>query len=77
MQPREWRLRIKDMIEAIEKIQKYMGSMDSKQFLADDKTFDAVIRNFEILGEAARFVPSEIQDQRLTLFHRPVSKSTE
>lgn len=61
MPPRDWKLRIEDMIEAIERIQKYTHGMSYEQFAADTKTVDAVVRNFEILGEAARHVTSEIQ----------------
>jgi uncharacterized protein with HEPN domain len=37
--------------------------MTFEQFDADDKTKDAVIRNFEIIGEAASHIPLEIQDK--------------
>lgn len=49
------------MIEAIERIQKYTEGMTYEGFSADTKTVDAVVRNFEVLGEAARHVPIEIQ----------------
>ena len=61
MPPRQWKLRIEDMIEAIERIQKYIQGMSYEQFAADTKTVDAVVRNFDILGEAAGKVPPEIQ----------------
>lgn len=35
--------------------------MSSKEFFEDDKTLDAVIRNFEIIGEAANRMPEEIR----------------
>ena len=51
-------LRIPDylehIIEAIERIYRYIDDMSEIEFLADEKTQDAVIRNFEIIGEAAR-----------------------
>jgi len=51
-------LRIPDylghIVEAIERIHQYVSDMDEVAFLADRKTQDAVIRNFEIIGEAAR-----------------------
>jgi uncharacterized protein with HEPN domain len=37
--------------------------MTFEQFDADDKTKDAVIRNFEIIGEAASHIPLEIQEK--------------
>ncbi|MCX7068920.1 MAG: DUF86 domain-containing protein [Methylococcales bacterium] len=38
---------------AIERIYRYIENMDEVAFLQDEKTQDAVIRNFEIIGEAA------------------------
>ena len=61
MPPRDWSLRIEDMIAAIERIQTYTQGMTYEGFSADTKTVDAVVRNFEVLGEAARHVPIEIQ----------------
>jgi uncharacterized protein with HEPN domain len=50
-------LRIPDylehIVEAIKRIQLYVEDMDEVAFLSDQKTQDAVIRNFEIIGEAA------------------------
>ena len=37
--------------------------MDEHQFYQDGKTIDAVIRNLEIIGEAARFIPNEVLDR--------------
>ncbi len=51
-------LRIPDylehIIEAIERISRYIDDISEIEFLEDEKTQDAVIRNFEIIGEAAR-----------------------
>ena len=51
-------LRIPDylghIVEAIERIHRYVEDMSEIGFLNDEKTQDAVIRNFEIIGEAAR-----------------------
>lgn len=63
MSPRDWRLRIQDMLEAIERIQDYTAGMNAVDFCADRKTIDAVIRNLEVIGEAARHVPDEIVAQ--------------
>ena len=42
-----------DMMEAAVKILKYTQGLTFEDFLADDKTIDAVVRNFEIIGEAS------------------------
>lgn len=41
------------IVEAIDRIQRYVEDMTELTFLDDEKTQDAVVRNFEILGEAA------------------------
>lgn len=62
MPDRDWRLRIQDILESVAKIQRYTAGMSFEEFQADEKTIDAVIRNFEIIGEAARHIPREIQE---------------
>ena len=51
-------LRIPDylghIVEAIERILRYIEDMNEVSFLDDEKTQDAVVRNFEIIGEASR-----------------------
>ena len=41
----------------------YTNGLSYEQFLADSKTVDAVVRNFEIIGEAANRLPDEIRDR--------------
>ena len=59
MSAREWRLRIEDMLEAIGRIEEFTHGMDLDAFIEDRRTSDAVIRNLEIIGEAARNVPDD------------------
>ena len=54
MPPREWRLRVEDILEAIARIERYVEGLTFEQFQADQKTVDAVVRNLEIIGEAVR-----------------------
>ena len=60
MPPRRWDIRIRDILAAIEKIHQYTEDMDLEAFRGDPKTIDAVVRNLEIIGEAARHLPDEI-----------------
>jgi uncharacterized protein with HEPN domain len=53
---------IKHIAEAIEKIEGYMVGLTFEQFSKDTKTVDAVIRNFEIIGEAANNISQEFQN---------------
>jgi uncharacterized protein with HEPN domain len=58
--PREWRLRVEDILAAIERVQRYTASLDLASFLADEKTVDAVSFCFGVIGEAARHVPDDV-----------------
>jgi len=62
MSKRDPQLLIVDIIESGTKILDYIGDMNFDSFLKDSKTVDAVIRNFEIIGEAAIRLPEEYKD---------------
>ena len=57
---RVWKIRISDILDAIEAIQEYTAGMDFKRFAEDRKTVDAVVRNFIIIGEAAIRIPEQV-----------------
>ena len=60
MPPRSWRVRIEDILEAIDNIEHYVAGLDFDAFEADRKTVDAVERNLEIIGEATANLPDEV-----------------
>lgn len=53
MSKRDQSLLIEDIIESASKVLSYTEHITFEQFIIDTKTVDAVIRNFEIIGEAA------------------------
>ncbi len=53
MSRREIQLLLEDILEAAQKILSYTSGMSFDEFINDNKTVDAVVRNFEIIGEAA------------------------
>jgi len=61
MPKRDTDLLIGDMQECCFLIFEYTRGMQYADFVADRKTIDAVIRNFEVRGEAAKRVPEEVQ----------------
>jgi len=61
--PRDYKQQLDDILQAITSIREYVRDMDYKAFEADRKTQDAVIRNLEVVGEAARTVPDEVKDK--------------
>lgn len=54
---RDWTLFLKDMQRFCAKVSRYTEGMDQHQFLADELIVDAVLRNLELLGEAAKQIP--------------------
>lgn len=54
---REWRFYIDDMIGFAEKILSYTEGLDQDSFIAHDLTYDATLRNLELIGEAANRIP--------------------
>lgn len=54
MSKRDWTLFLEDILESIGLIESYVDGMDAESFAEDRKTVDAVVRNFEIIGEAAK-----------------------
>jgi uncharacterized protein with HEPN domain len=53
---------LRDMLENAEKALSFVDGMDYDDFETDDKAVYAVIRAFEIIGEAARQIPENIQN---------------
>jgi uncharacterized protein with HEPN domain len=62
MSKREPKLLLSDILASIEKIKLYTANYTFEQFIEDSKTLDAVIRNFEIIGEAANRMPEDFKD---------------
>lgn len=59
--PRDPLLYIEDILEAIARIKDYTSGYDYSRFAEDRRTQDAVVRNLEILGEAAGRLPEELR----------------
>jgi uncharacterized protein with HEPN domain len=58
---RSQNLYLNDISESIEKILEYTKEIDLDMFIENSMVFDAVVRNFEIIGEAARNIPDSIK----------------
>jgi uncharacterized protein with HEPN domain len=63
MSKRDSKLLLEDILDSTQKIKQYTADLDFETFLADDKTIDAVVRNFEIIGEAANRLSQEFKDR--------------
>jgi uncharacterized protein with HEPN domain len=63
MSRRDTQLLIEDILEAANRILTYTRDLSFEDFTADQKTVDAVARNFEIIGEAASRLPEEFKSK--------------
>jgi len=58
---RDERIYLEDMARSCRKVLRFVAELDREQFLADEKTYDAVVRNLEIVGEAAKHISVDLQ----------------
>ena len=67
MSKQEVQLLLEDILQASQKILSYTYGISKEDFLKDDKTIEAVVRNFEMIEEAANRVPEDFK-----IIHREV-----
>jgi uncharacterized protein with HEPN domain len=60
---RSYRMYLEDIQIAMSRIVEYINGLEFIDFKRDYKTVDAVIRNFEIIGEASKNLPKEIKEK--------------
>ncbi len=60
---RDYKIFIQDVLSAIDSINLFIEGMSFELFRDDDKTTSAVIRKFEIIGEAIKHIPNDIREQ--------------
>ena len=60
---RDYKLYLIDIVAAIDSIQSFVEKMSFEEFCADDKTSSAVIRKFEIIGEATKNIPNDLREK--------------
>ena len=70
---RDWTLFLKDMQRFCAKVSRYTEGMDQHQFLADELIVDAVLRNLELLGEAAKQIPPAVRLRHPTVPWRRIA----
>lgn len=61
MPKRDWKLFVMDILDCIKRIESYVSDLSYEGFVQDEKTKDAVVRNLEIIGEAANQIPQDIK----------------
>lgn len=58
---REWRFYIEDMLAFAEKVLAYTEGLDQRAFVSDGLTYDATLRNLELIGESATHIPERVR----------------
>jgi uncharacterized protein with HEPN domain len=66
-------LLVDDMITACEKIQRYLARRPRSAFESDEQAFDAVLKNLEVIGEAAKRVPTEVKESHPEIAWRDIA----
>jgi uncharacterized protein with HEPN domain len=61
--PRDYKVYLEDILEAAGKIHRYTEGLTFQAFSREAKTIDAVVRNLEVIGEAAKRVPEDIREK--------------
>ena len=64
---------IADMLEACDRILEYVRGQSPEDFRGDRKTVDAVLRNLEVLGEAAKGVSLEVRERAPSIPWRAIA----
>lgn len=59
--PRDPRVYVEDVLEAIRRIESYTAGMDFVAFAKNAMAIDAVVRNLEVIGEAAGRIPEDVR----------------
>ncbi len=55
---------LKDILDCIEKLESYLNGVDKPGFLANSLLQDGVIRNLEVIGEAAKCLPESLKQKQ-------------
>ncbi len=63
MKRRDHKLYVEDILQSMDRIERYTRGQTFERFRRSEMVADAVIRNLEIIGEAARSIPQEVRQR--------------
>lgn len=63
MKKRDYKLFFYDILESINRIEKYTKNLNFENFISDEMVVDAITRNFEVMGEAVKYLPDDIRNK--------------
>jgi uncharacterized protein with HEPN domain len=64
---------LQDIAESCEKVLRFTADLTLSELIQDEKTYDAVVRNLEIIGEAAKHISQDIRKQLLGIEWRKIA----
>jgi len=70
---REYKLYLQDILESVEKIQRYTHGMSYEDFIENDLVQDAVIRNLMVIGEAVKLIPKPLKEEQPGISWRKIA----
>lgn len=60
----DYKAYLKDILEAIRRIEKYTKGLSFDEFAGDELTQDGVVRNLEVIGEAVKNIPEDVKNKK-------------
>ncbi len=63
LEGRGTRMYLQDILDSMDAIESYVSGMSYEDFKNDRRTYDAVVRNLEIMGEAVKNLPDDLRDE--------------
>ena len=74
MPGRPVKILLEDVLESIDKTEKYTAGLSLEEFSTSDLVMDAVERNIEVIGEVCRQLPASFLNEHIEVeCHKPVS----
>ena len=70
---RDEKMYLSDILHGCQKVMKFTDGLSQKQLVGDEKTYDAVVRNLEIIGEAAKNISNELRSQLADIEWRKIA----
>jgi len=71
--PKTYEVYLRDIAQAIAKIERYTRNLSFQQFRKTELVVDAVVRNLETIGEAAKRIPNEMKEVTPTIEWKKIS----
>ena len=72
-EPLKDKTRLEHILEAIDRLEKYAGNLSRKELEADVLRYYGIVKNIEIIGEAANMLSSQFKESHPEVEWRPIS----